>query len=79
MDARSEASELWMTKTEPRSRRNRATRRQDRVEGATCVLFSAGVEVLSLRVMHDQRVRGLLGMQLEFLGQLDPDPFGLQQ
>src|SRR5688572_3445974 len=37
------------------------------------------VEVLRLRMMHDQRVSGLLGMQLQFLGQLNADPLWVEQ
>src|SRR5690242_20205567 len=40
---------------------------------------SAGIEVLGLRVVGHQRVRGLLGVQLQLLGQLDADPARLEQ
>ncbi len=38
-----------------------------------------GVEVLGLGVVDDQRVGGLLGVQLELLGEGDPDPLGFEQ
>ena len=38
-----------------------------------------GVEVLRLRMVNDERVRGLLGMQLQLLAQGDPDPLGPEQ
>src|SRR3954454_24832446 len=40
---------------------------------------SAGIEVLGLRVVGHERVRRLLGMQLQLLGELDADAAGLEQ
>lgn len=40
---------------------------------------SAGIEVLRLRVVDDQRVGGLLGVQLELLAQHHADALGLEQ
>src|SRR3954453_4898484 len=40
---------------------------------------SAGIEVLGLRVVGHERVRRLLGVQLQLLGQLDADAPWLQQ
>src|SRR3954465_8001568 len=40
---------------------------------------SSGVEVLRLGGMHDDRVGGLLGHQLEALGQRDTDAVRLEQ
>src|ERR1700709_2625344 len=40
---------------------------------------SGGIEVLGLGVVDDDRVGRLLGVQLQLLGQLDPDPRGVEQ
>src|SRR5690606_18004838 len=37
------------------------------------------IEVLRLRVVQHERIGGLLGMQLQLLGQLHPDPLGFEQ
>ena len=35
--------------------------------------------MIQFRVVQDKSVRGLLGMQLQLLGQLDPDPLRPEQ
>ena len=40
---------------------------------------NSDIEILCFRVVQDKSVRGLLGMQLQLLGQFDADSFGFEQ